>query len=270
MILDWAKYKRFFTFGCSFTSYMWPTWADITSKEMPQAEFYNFGRSGSGNPLISYRIAEANNRYKFNETDLIMVMFTTYCREDRWLSPEYASAIESPHNGWLAVGNIFNNKYYPNSWVRDFADEKGYLIRDAAIIDMTTKYLESLPATSYCMLSVPFVTNADSCDNTSESPHEIRAIYQDTFNKFKPSMFELELKENWKSLENDYNFSDGHPSPIRHYNYLEKLGFNLSDKSKKYAMDMSDILKTVEVRSLVPTYFPEQDNNVSMSIKLLF
>ena len=34
MIFDWTKYKRFFTFGCSFTCYMWPTWADIISKEM--------------------------------------------------------------------------------------------------------------------------------------------------------------------------------------------------------------------------------------------
>jgi hypothetical protein len=32
---------------------MWPTWADVASKEMPNAEFFNLGVSGSGNLLIS-------------------------------------------------------------------------------------------------------------------------------------------------------------------------------------------------------------------------
>lgn len=270
MIFDWSKYKRFFTFGCSFTSYMWPTWADVISKEMPEAEFYNFGKSGSGNPLISYRIAEANNRFKFTDTDLIMVMFTTYCREDRWLSPENAEAIEAPSYGWLSCGNIYNNKFYPKSWVRDFADERGYLIRDAATIDLTVKYLESISATSYCMLSVPFVTNSESCDTTSQKPYDLIAVYENTFNKFKPSLFELELKENWKDLKNDYKFSDGHPSPLRYHSYLEKLGLNLTEKSKDYAIEMSNILKPIEVRAIVPTYFPEQDNNISKSMTLLF
>jgi len=260
MILDWKKYKRLFTFGCSFTCYMWPTWADIISKEIPNAEFYNFGISGGGNTLISYRIAEANNRYKFTETDLVMVMFTTYCREDRWLTDK----------GWLAGGNIFNNKYYPDSWVRDFADERGYLIRDAAVIDLTTKYLNSLSSTPVFMTAVPFVTNADSCNNTSRSPDDIRAVYEDTFNSLKPSLFELILRGSWQELEKDYKFGDGHPAPIRYYDYLEKLGFNLSPETKQYAIEVSDLLKTIEVRNIVPLYFPEQDKNVTNSIKLLF
>ena len=260
MIFDWSKYKRFFTFGCSFTCYMWPTWADIISKEMPNAEFYNFGLSGGGNPLISYRVAETNNRYKFTDTDLVMIMFSTYCREDRWVTDRK----------WIAGGNIFNNKFYPDSWVKEFADERGYLIRDAAVIDMTVKYLEHTPATSFCMLSMPFVTNADACNSTSRSPDDIRAVYQDTLNQFKPSMYELELKSNWQDLEKDYQFGDGHPAPIRYYNYLEKLGFNLTEKSKQFANEMTNVLKTIESRQIVPLYFPDQDKNVTNSLALLF
>jgi hypothetical protein len=261
MIVDWKKYKRFFAFGCSFTGYMWPTWADIISKEMPDTKFYNFGLSGAGNPLISYRLAEANNRFKFTDTDLVMVMFTTYCREDRWVEHE---------NGWVTKGNVYNNPFYPDDFIKKYADERGYLIRDAAVIDMAVKYLEYIPATTYSMLSVPFVTNADSMNHTSKAPGDIREIYKDTFSKFKPSIFELELRSNWSSLEHDYPFDDGHPAPNRYYNYLEKLGFNLTDKSKQYALEVSNILKTVKSRNTVPLYFPEQDNNISESLKLLF
>lgn len=269
MIFDWSKYKRFFTFGCSFTCYMWPTWADVVSKEMPQAEFYNFGFSGSGNPLISYRLAEANNRYKFTETDLVMVMFTTYCREDRWLDKEKHKNLSGPGQGWLACGNIFNNKYYKDDWLRNFADERGYLIRDAAVIDIAMKYLDSLSCTTFSMLSFPFASDAESM-HTPSIPYDIRSIYENTFNRFKPSMFELEIKENWKQLEYDYSFGDGHPSPKRYYNYLKKLGFNLTEKSETYAKEMSDLLASIEVRNIVPVYFPEQDQNVSKSRNLLF
>jgi hypothetical protein len=199
-----------------------------------------------------------------------MVIFTTYCREDRWLGPEYADAIQSPNKGWLAGGNIYNNKYYPDSWVKNYADERGYLLRDAAVIDLTMKYLESIPSTTHCMLSVPFVTNSESCDTTSQKPYDIVAVYENTFNKFKPSMYELELRGNWKQLEKDYTFADGHPSPIRYYNYLEKLGFNLTDTSKQYATEMTNTLRTIENRQIVPLYFPEQDTNVTDSRRLLF
>jgi len=256
MNIDFSKYKRFFAFGCSFTSYIWPTWADIVSKEMPNAEFYNFGKTGSGNLAISARVAEANNRFKFTDTDLVMVMFSTYCREDRWVEYE-----------WMTKGDVFINNVYSKEWLMKFADERGYMIRDAALIDLTVRYLDALPSTTYAMLSVPFVTGSDSPNSDSSVPNDIKDVYIDTFNKFKPSMFELEL-HGW---DTDYKkFRDGHPSPIKYYNYMEKIGFMFSDKTKQYALDSTKILMEEESRALVQARFPEQDANSTKSQDLLF
>lgn len=258
MKFDWSKYKRFFAFGCSFTSYMWPTWADVVSKEMPDAEFFNLGKSGSGNMLISLRLSEANNRFKFTDTDLIMVMFTTYAREDRWVEDQ-----------WLTPGNIYNNDIYPKEWVKKFADERGYLIRDAGLIDMSMNYLDSLPCDNYCMLSVPFIEGSDACDSTFTKVHEdIIDIYTNTFSRLPSSMYELELRRNWKT---DYTgFEDGHPSTIKYYNYLEKLGFNLSEKSKQFAEESTETLKTITTRKIIPWHFTEQDANITRARNLMF
>ncbi len=255
--LDFSKYKRFFAFGCSFTSYIWPTWADVISKEMPNAEFFNLGKSGSGNLLISLRIAEANNRFKFTDTDLIMVMFTTYTREDRWVE-----------SSWITPGNIYNNDIYPKDWVKKFADEKGYLIRDAGLIDMSVKYLENLPCDSYCMLSIPFLEGSDNRDfGGSLVPEDIVKVYKETFDKFEPSMHELEPK-NWKV---EYTgFVDGHPSTIRYFNYLQKLGFTLSESTKQFALDATEILKKATDRQSLPSLFIDQDNNISVCGRLMF
>lgn len=255
--LDFSKYKRFFAFGCSFTSYMWPTWADVMSKEMPNAEFFNLGKSGSGNLLISLRIAEANARFKFTDTDLVMVMFTTYTREDRWVD-----------GTWITPGNIYNNDIYPKDWIKKFADERGYLIRDAALIDMSVKYLENLPCDNYCMFSVPFIEGSNECDFSGTSVHtDIIDVYQDTFTKFKPSMYELEL-ENW---DVDYKgFIDGHPTTIKYFNYMQKLGFTLSESTKQFALGATETLKKVTDRNAIPFMFIEQDENISRSGDLLF
>ena len=262
MNIEWSKYKRFFSFGCSFTSYIWPTWADIISKEIPEAEFFNFGKSGAGNLLISSRIAEANNRFKFTDTDLVMVMFTTYCREDRWVDHG-----EHPFSGWVSCGNIYNNDIYSKEWVKKFADEKGYLIRDAALIDMSTKYLETLPCTSYAMLSVPFAKGSEQSDNGVKVPKDIVGIYSDTFSKFKPSMYEAILT-GWQT---DYTgFRDGHPSTMKYYDYLTKLGFNLSPSTKEYAENATSILKECKSRNILTVLFPEQDANFIKTAKLMF
>ena len=48
--LDPKKYKRFFAFGCSFTNYYWPTWADIIGQD---SNFYeNWAQPGAGNHFI--------------------------------------------------------------------------------------------------------------------------------------------------------------------------------------------------------------------------
>ena len=258
MNIDWSKYKRFFAFGCSFTSYMWPTWADVVSKEMPSAEFFNLGVSGSGNLLISLRIAEANTRFKFTDTDLIMVMFTTYTREDRWVKGK-----------WVQAGNIYNNDIYPKDWVRDFCDERGYLIRDAALLENTIRYLESLPCDSHCMLSVPFREGSNECDSPYQNENsDVADLYAETLSKFPPSMYELELKNMWAP---DYTgFVDGHPTTLRYYNYLEKIGLPLSASTKQYALDATQILTESKSRNILPTMFPEQDANMAKASRLMY
>lgn len=246
--MDLKKYKRLFVFGCSFTSYRWPTWADIVSQEIPDVDFYNFGLCGGGNLLMSVRITEANLRYKFNEDDLIMVMWTTFCREDRYKD-----------NRWWMTGNIFSASHdYSEEFVRKYADPKGYLIRDLAVITQTTAFLKTLPATSIIMASVPYDHQQDPNDS---SVREILELYKDTTLSTPPCLFELEMNGVWengheyldpKELSQDY-----HPNPNRYYNYLKKLGLPLTDKSLLYAQKSTDDLHKIRTRAELDMSFPE-------------
>ena len=57
--LDLTQYKRHFTFGCSFTNYYWPSWADVIANAMPDAGYVNTAKPGAGNSYIVAKLSQA-------------------------------------------------------------------------------------------------------------------------------------------------------------------------------------------------------------------
>ena len=252
MIQDFSKFKRFFAFGCSFTQYNWPTWADILSKEM-DGIFYNLGMRGSGNLAISCRIAEANTRYKFCETDLIIVMFSTFCREDRYVEGR-----------WRGHGNIYNQEYYPQDFVKKFADPDFYTIRDLALIELITNYLRSLDCKSV-FLSSSSLRSLQDLINTVVN-HDVSNQCNSIYNDLIEAMPSITLQDLIQASDPHGSFTykiqgkervDGHPNPKTAYEYLRQLDFPLTDKSKNYADQCYEMLLPCRDQDDIHKTFPE-------------
>jgi hypothetical protein len=243
MNFDFKKYKRFFAFGCSFTNNSWPTWANLIAKETVNAKFYNFGMSGAGNIFISNRISEMNNRFKFCETDLVMVMWSTFVREDRFI------------DRWESHGSIFCADFYDNSFKKKYFDYKGYVIRDLALIDLTYNYLNSLPCDSYQMLTT--TPSKDEYSGTDKDNkfinEEILPVYQNLLDKFKITYYE---HYPWnEEIRTDSGHYDTHPSPMIAYNFLLRHGFTLSDETYQYAKTSTDFLFSYNRPTTIDQYF---------------
>jgi hypothetical protein len=206
------KYKRFFAFGCSMTSYGWPTWADIIAKEIPES--YNYAQSGGGNLFISCQITEASLRHTFNEDDLVMVMWSSPAREDRHV-----------RGSWLTPGNIYTQNYYDEKFVKAFSDDLGYLLRDINLITLTKGLLECSPADYYMLNMSPLILHPRDLSSTVKY-NIILEMYKDTFDSILPDILTLELNGIWPQhpISKEGNQSaDYHPSPIQHFGYIKKL-----------------------------------------------
>jgi len=247
--IDFKKYKRFFVFGCSFTSYMWPTWADVLSQEMPNAEYYNFGHCGGGNLMMASRIAEANSRFKFNNTDLIMPMWTTFCREDRYR-----------HGHWLNVGNIYSQGEYSEEFVRKYSDPKGYLLRDLSFIELATKYLSTIQSDCITLASVPYYYQMDMKDHAWPAVNEILEVYKELLSVTPPNLVDLELNGYFKyghryiRAADETIYDDYHPNTLNYCSYLQKIGIpltNLSIDSTEKSMELLTSTKTEKQIHLV-------------------
>ena len=217
--------KRLFTFGCSFTQYWrWPTWADALGQQYQHYE--NWGICGSGNSLVLYSLMECHQRNQLTQDDSVYVMWTNTSREDRYVRDRW---LEGGNVYWLA-GNPLGEDY-----VRKFACERGYLIRDMAVISAVKQLLTSWGCDWKFFSMVPLTkSNKDSDlgDNPydhASSDQDVRDQYQDVLDCILPSVYETVFQGDWNSRPNgiadcnDATRRDFHPTPLEHVEYLDRV-----------------------------------------------
>lgn len=222
-----SQYKRFFAFGCSLTNYFWPTWADIISQEIP--EYYNYGQSGGGNLFIANSIVEANLTHKFNEDDLVMVMWSSVSREDRYKG-----------GWWETPGNIYTQNIIDMQFVYKWADDRFYLMRDLAFVEQIRAYLDSLPCDSDMFKMVEF-EEVKMYDNKRkvDKLDDILSTYNQTLLSVKPAIVDVVYNGKWpqtpiKGWGGQGQTADYHPTPNGYLKYLENF-FDVTDKMKTFA-----------------------------------
>lgn len=228
--LDLTKYDRFIAIGCSFTNYRWSTWADLLSLEMPQAEYINLGRSGAGNQYIAIQLNQVINSLELTERDFVAIMWSGFYREDKYISGH--------HQNWCTPGNIFSQDTYSEQYINDYADLRGYTVRDLATIDMVTRILDNEKFHAVQMMGIPYqLQSYHSGVNLDTDLEDLFTAYNWLEQKMLPDLAYYINPEKWTNeysyLDNEGNeFSDYHPSVEKYAGYLEYLGFRLSDSTK--------------------------------------
>lgn len=218
-IINFEKYSRFFAFGCSFTDYYWPTWANIISKEIPINFIY--AKRGAGNFFIYQALIEAIVKHKINKDDLVMIMFSNITREDRFVK----------NRGWITPGNLYFQNEYDDEFLQKYLCHHGYLMRDLNLVHGCKLVLDSIDCDYELMSMVPF----DSQSSNNKKIDDVEYIlnfYKDTIKSVRTSVMELVFNNDWESRPNRpvYNVSwqkelyrDNHPTPKEHLMYLQAL-----------------------------------------------
>lgn len=241
--IDLKKYKRFFVFGCSFTNYLWPTWADILRQEMPsETQYFNYGKSGAGQLYILSTLSQAILHHNIGEDDLVAVMWSTFYREDRYM---WNGSVGS-HN-WQTPGNLFSQNEYSPRFVSDYCCTRGMYVRDLALIHSGMALLNNAEFDSFAIMSVtPEFQNLCTIvpENKDLFPptEDLIKQYRVLSDYMMPDLFSMEFPNGW---ENSYYYKlsesdqeeigDYHPSVLRYFSYLQKLDFVLSNQTKIWA-----------------------------------
>ncbi len=120
--------KRLITFGCSFTDYSWPTWADIIALDRG-IEYENWAVGGGGNQQIARRALYRMTR-GFEPGDAVMIQWTSITREDRFRV-----------NRWIAEGSVALSPTYKDDFAPKYWDWNNDVINTAHSRISTPKLL---------------------------------------------------------------------------------------------------------------------------------
>lgn len=232
------KYDRFFAFGCSFTSWHWITWADIIGREFGEGRYNNLGMCASGNEFAFHRLTEAHARFNITKKDLVVICWTNFSREDRWI------------DGWKLHGNVFSQEFYDKHFLEKYFDLKGALIKSASLIAGATHLLNDIGC-DYVFCSAFPMTQIDQHDSlyTGKEFDDVFTVYRNYFDSIQPSMVEhLYGKNVWQNpnpVMVKFHKKDKKPWPDHHPNVLQHL---------KYTQDL---------------ILPKLDNKIDLSVQTI-
>lgn len=262
-----TKYKvkgRLFTFGCSFTSYGWPTWADILGREADS--FENWARPSAGNHHILASLSECLNKNNITANDTIIILYSGITRVDfyqqnSWLSNIYKNdfrdysrePISCPDGFELINFSYFylidkllsnlNLNYYTFRWMHyNTHTRAGKMYKD--VVDkiqflsfpIKSKKIWRWPEFDYQLL-YDRVCGSD-WPKYDEIYSYDKNMYSNEINNLVESRF-LSYINNRKELYTYSRVIDSHPSPKEHLGTIQKH-FYVSNETRKWAIQMDE------------------------------
>lgn len=127
--------SRLFTFGCSYTLWPWPTWADIVAHEL-KIPHQNWGLPGLGNVGINNRIIECDLKNNINSDDYVLVVWSSWTREDRFK----VKKSHTPYTGWSCFGDVFDT--YDKQFVDNYWSLSNDLYKNSTAIIQTNRIFD--------------------------------------------------------------------------------------------------------------------------------
>lgn len=258
--LDFANHNRLFVIGCSFTCWIWPTWADIIAKEHPHLVYYNFATGGCGNDYIFTMLNQITKEHNIGEGDMVLIMWSSFNRSSFYNVYENDGKLREAiitddkrktnrkdikYNtwSWNSSGDLVGAQVLENPYTNC---DRGFLLRDLAIIDTVATVMEQSAYTGAYMLSVA-PDEQDIFDTTTPKTYNEDALefYKEVEEKQlgNRSLYNyLDYKQNnivwdYPGPEVDY-----HPYSIQYYAFLRNLGIPLSKRVKEYCIFCDKII----------------------------
>lgn len=252
--------KRMFTYGCSVTSHIWPTWADIVlhSARISGYSVFNAGLSGIGNTGIKRSVIQTHEKYRITDKDLLLVMWSSFLREDRFTDfhshedPNRQRHTKNKTGVRLTQsGNVLNSDFYTKEFIRDYFNIEHYIINSISEISIVRKAFNLL-----------FEGHFSISEGLTEGdrrifPHDRMQIDSDEVYTLHDIIHDEAILPNPWSIGRNYKddspyvpyyLCDGHPVPAEAMDYVMRvieplLPFSIKLETKQWINTWNHLLE---------------------------
>lgn len=217
--------KRCFAFGCSYTQFLWPTFADLIGCNFE--EYYNLGKSGSDNTYALNRLIDIHSLLKLDpKTDIVLFGVTSFGRFTYW-HRKYDWVAEGDYNFFPRPNDPKQNRYLENN---DYSPVWAVYRSINAI--KTFKLLMTTLKIPHIIY--PALDNVDFCINRiykNDRQSFDEWSIEEAENITKHFNWDLSIDEFISQISNGpdktymtkENRIENHPTTNTHYKYLQKF-----------------------------------------------
>lgn len=217
---------RLFTFGCSFTKYYYPTWADMLGLSFE--EHYNYGIPGIGNRAIMERVMEAHAAHNIRKEDVVIVQWTGHFRHDWHVNKDLSFLHRPSMPSWQTCGPVYqspNDLIYNKDWFDIFFNEESYIMHSFNSVYAVINILEFIG----CKWKFTSVNGLKNCkDNLNDKNfwkefHDLEIYQEPIFDNIEDKWANNMI--DYFDLANAYivkNKVEQHLSCEQHLKFLEK------------------------------------------------
>jgi hypothetical protein len=228
------------TIGCSFTKWIYPTWADYIQKHY-NVKLNNLGYSASGNSIIKKKL------YTIDESDHVFVMFSGHNRQIQGIDEAYIR--DNIHNNETKTNLLNDIRSDTRSWFRNLAPMSAFINSESVTKHKRSKFndyyqmLEDIYDCQNYLQAKGIDYNFSMWQGFYNDLSEIRGlnqptvddskymqnpIYQKIFNSIEQSKFLQNIKQGlWEHMVNSKELVavqseiDLHPSTLCHFDYFK-------------------------------------------------
>jgi hypothetical protein len=213
-----TKNNRFFAFGCSFTKYFWPTWADLVATNFIEGNYYNYGQAGMGNNYVHDSLMYADQFHKINKDDVVIICWSEFHRKDFFVEGKW-------------------RRFHDADSAIEWWDPTGYLISDISLIKSAKILLEYIGC-KYYFLSLADISKPYRDDhvawwskNTENSPVPllldsysdiVYPIIGKSFNNMFGHASDIGHNRS-HPLTKELSKLDSHPLVDEHFRYIQSV-----------------------------------------------
>jgi len=226
--------RRLYTFGCSYTKYFWPSWANIIATNFEQ--HYNCAQAGAGNYYAAEKLYEMHLKTNINKNDVVLIMLSSFNRIDIY-NPQYKA--------FNLNGNIYNSEHiYGEKFVREVWNDEHSIYNTWFMVKSMKALLDSIGC-EYKILHAFDLLETDTREILKTDDNTTLLI-----NDYKQNVYMNESLQNYSRnyTPQSYGFKDteipyeldGHPTIMCHHDFVK------THLSEYYTDDMLTIAKIWE------------------------
>lgn len=206
---------KLYTFGCSYTKYLWPTWANIIATHYDYNHHFNCAQPGAGNYYIAEKLYEMHLKFGITKEDSVIIMMTSANRFDVYDPKEQAFKLN---------GNVYNSEHiFGEKFVNEVWNDEHSIYNTWFMVKAMDSLLKGIGCKYKIVqaFDLGYLDTGHPLNSDENTDRLIKDYYKTVYNKETLQSYSKQYNPTSYFFE-DIQKLDGHPTIMCNHDFVKE------------------------------------------------